>query len=273
MSQPGFGNLFYHTASSLQDYLDCPRRFQLRYILGLSWPAAMTGPLLERERLAKLGRRFHQMIQRYMAGLPPEAIASSAADPDLGAWWMNYLKLPPPDLPAAVRRAEVTFVTRLAPLPSQGRAQANLLAARYDLLALEPGRRAVIVDWKTGRDKPSRGQLASRMQTRVYRCALVESGAALNGGRALEPEQITLVYWFALRPAEPVVLPYNAMQYGADVAYLSRVIADIVANAGPVWPSSSDAKRCPACNYVSFCGHATSGSADDLEIDPIEDWI
>jgi hypothetical protein len=63
-------NSFHFTQSSLQDYLDCPRRFQLRYVLDQPWPAVESEPLIERERLADLGRRFHQMAQRHTAGLP-----------------------------------------------------------------------------------------------------------------------------------------------------------------------------------------------------------
>src|SRR5512136_2069753 len=173
---------FHFTQSSLQDYLDCPRRFQLRYVLGQPWPAVESEPLIERERLADLGRRFHQMAQRHTVGLPAEQITASAQDPDLARWWWNYLNVPPRDLPSAVRRAEVLLTAPLG---------AHRLSAKYDLLALDAGRRAVIVDWKTERKRPTREQLAIRMQTRVYRYVLVEAGATLNGGQPVEPEQVT----------------------------------------------------------------------------------
>ena len=51
---------FRFSQASLTDYLDCPRRFQLRYLLEQAWPAVESEPLLERERLAELGRRFHR---------------------------------------------------------------------------------------------------------------------------------------------------------------------------------------------------------------------
>jgi hypothetical protein len=149
---------FQFTQSSLQDYLDCPRRFQLRYVLDQPWPAVASEPLLERERLADLGRRFHQMAQRHTVGVPVEQIAASAQDAELVKWWRSYLNVPPRDLPSSVRRAEVTLTTPLGP---------HRLSAKYDLLALDPGRRAVIVDWKTELKRPTRVQLAARMQTRV----------------------------------------------------------------------------------------------------------
>jgi hypothetical protein len=67
---------FSFTQSSLQDYLDCPRRFQLRHVLEQPWPAVESEPLLERERLTDLGRHFHLMAQRHTVGLPVEQIAT-----------------------------------------------------------------------------------------------------------------------------------------------------------------------------------------------------
>jgi hypothetical protein len=255
---------FSFTQSSLRDYLDCPRRFQLRYVLELPWPAVESEPLLERERLADLGRRFHQMAQRHTVGLPVEQIAASAQDPELARWWWNYLNVPPRDLPSSVRRAEVMLTAPLG---------AHRLAAKYDLLALDPGRRAVIVDWKTERKRPTRAQLAEPprgMQTRVYRYTLVEAGAALNGGLPIEPEQVTMVYWFAEFPAEPETLPYDSAQHAEDGAYLTNLASEIAARADLVWPLASDETRCRFCVYRSLCergGVAGVGDETEAELD------
>jgi len=253
-------DFFPFTQSSLRDYLDCPRRFQLRYVLEQPWPAVESEPLLERERLADLGRRFHQMAQRHTVGLPVEQIAASAQDPELARWWWNYLSVPPRDLPSSVRRAEVMLTAPLG---------AHRLAAKYDLLALEPGRRAVIVDWKTERKRPSRAQLAASprgAQTRVYRYVLVEAGAALNGGRPIEPEQVTLVYWFAEFPAEPEVFPYDSAQHAEDAAYLANLVSEIAARADAEWPKTSDETRCRFCVYRSLCGRGVvAGAGDETE--------
>jgi len=250
---------FHFTQSSLQDYLDCPRRFQLRYVLDQPWPAVESEPLIERERLADLGRRFHQMAQRHVVGLPVEQIAASAQDPDLARWWWNYLNVPPHDLPSAVRRAEVTLTAPLG---------AHRLSAKYDLLALDPGRRAVIVDWKTERKRPTRAQLAARMQTRVYRYVLVEAGAALNGGQPVEPEQVTMVYWFAAFPAEPEVFPYNSAQHTDDATFLSSLVEEIAARAEAEWQKTDDTKRCTYCTYRSLCDRGiAAGISDETKVE------
>jgi hypothetical protein len=236
---------FQFTQSSLQDYDDCPRRFQLRYIHNQRWPAVESQSLLEYERYIELGRRFHQMVEQHIAGLPVETLAASLADPDLARWWRNYLNVPPPGvLSLPVRRAEASLS---APV-GQYR-----LAARYDVLAVEPGQRAVIVDWKTERKRPLRAELAARMQTRVYRCVLAKAGQALYGGRPIEPEHVEMIYWFAEFPADPEVLAYDAAQFAQDWDYVSGLIAEIAGRTDLVFPSAVDKRHCRFCLYHSLC--------------------
>lgn len=238
---------FQFSQNSLQDYVDCPRRFQLRYLLRQPWPAVQSEPLAEYERLMEGGRRFHQLAQRHSLGLPEAELSKTIADPDLRRWWRNYLESPPPHLPTAVRRPEVTLST-----PVGG----YRLVARYDLVALEPGRRAVVVDWKTNRQRPASTFLATHLQTRVYRYVLVEAGATLNGGLPLSPDQVTMVYWFAEHPARPEILPYDAAQHAADAAHLADLVTRIAAHAASdeeEWPLTPDESHCRFCTYRSLC--------------------
>jgi CRISPR/Cas system-associated exonuclease Cas4 (RecB family) len=238
---------FQFSQNSLQDYTDCPRRFQLRYLLRQPWPAVESEPLVEYERLMERGRRFHQLAQRHNLGLTEAELSSSIDDPHLRRWWRNYLESPPPDLPTALRRPEVTLSTPLG---------GYRLVARYDLLALEPGRRAVVVDWKTNQTRPDSAALAARLQTRVYRYVLVQAGSSLNGGHPLSPPQITMVYWFAEHPAQPEILPYDDAQYAADAAHLADLVAHIAARAAGdelEWPLTPDERHCRFCVYRSLC--------------------
>ena len=58
-------------------------------------------------------------------------------------WWAAYLASPPPDLPGS---GSIPSWTLSVPLG------AHRLVAKFDLVAIDPGRRAVIVDWKTSRE-------------------------------------------------------------------------------------------------------------------------
>jgi CRISPR/Cas system-associated exonuclease Cas4 (RecB family) len=238
---------FQFSQNSLQDFSDCPRRFQLRYLLHQPWPAVESEPLADFERLLERGQRFHQLVHRYTVGLPEAELVKLIDDPELRRWWRNYLESPPPDLPTAVRRSEVTLS---APLGSYR------LVARYDLLALQPTQRAVVVDWKTNQKRPASNVLAARLQTQVYRYVLVKAGTVLNGGTPLSPDQVTMVYWFAEHPAQPEILPYDAASYTADTAHLTELVAHIDARAAgseKVWPLTPDDRHCRFCTYRSLC--------------------
>jgi hypothetical protein len=177
---------FQFSQASLQDYVDCRRRFQLRYLLELAWPAIGVDPAEEQEQHSQLGELFHRLLHQHQLGIPAERLVGIARAVDeqmggsqLSVWWENYLRAGPTGLPLR-RDAEVALSA-----PISGRR----LHGKYDLIASEPGEQAVIVDWKTSRARPGRPWLAARLQTRVYRYVLVESGAVLNQGRPWQPDQ------------------------------------------------------------------------------------
>ena len=76
--------------SSLQDYMDCARRFKLRYLDRLSYPAAETEPTLENEKHQQEGEYFHRLIQQHLIGIPVEQIAKFANTPNIQRWWENF---------------------------------------------------------------------------------------------------------------------------------------------------------------------------------------
>jgi hypothetical protein len=41
---------FQFSQASLQDYVDCPKRFPLCYLMKLSWPAIQAEPVSEHEQ-------------------------------------------------------------------------------------------------------------------------------------------------------------------------------------------------------------------------------
>jgi CRISPR/Cas system-associated exonuclease Cas4 (RecB family) len=233
---------FQFSQVNLQDYADCPRRFQLRYLLELAWPAVEAEPADVFEARIRDGEAFHRMVQQHVLGVLPAGIAPAPGS-NLAAWWEGYLASPPPDLPLA-RYPEVTLS---APLGE------HRLMAKVDLIAIEPGRRAIIVDWKTSARRPGPGRLIERLQTRVYRYLLVRAGAALNDSQPLRPEQVEMIYWFANSPDEPQRLRYDATQFEADGRYLTELAAEIAQRADAVFSLTDDARRCLFCAYRSLC--------------------
>jgi CRISPR/Cas system-associated exonuclease Cas4 (RecB family) len=245
---------FVFSQGSLQDYADCPRRFQLRYLLRVAWPALEAEPAAELERELELGEAFHRLAHQAAVGIPAQVLLARLGDGDLAELWRAYLQSPLANLPAR-RYPEIALAAGLA---------GYRLIAQFDLVAVEPGQHAIVVDWKTGRACPQRRTLAQRMQTRVYPYILVRAGAELNDGRSLAPAQVEMIYWYARWPEQPELFVYSVQQFEADEAHLGALIARIAqAAADDDFPLTEHVERCQFCRYRSLCARGVG--AGDLE--------
>lgn len=144
------------------------------------------------------------------------------------------------------------------------------LAAKYDLIAAEPGGRVVIVDWKTARRRADPATLRQRWQTIVYPYVLVEASAGLPWG-PVRPEQVEMRYWFTAAPAQPVIFHYDAAQHAANHRRLARLLGEILAGEQESdFPKVADTptnrrRFCAFCIYRSRCNRGTAaGDLDDL---------
>jgi CRISPR/Cas system-associated exonuclease Cas4 (RecB family) len=272
---------FQFSQASLSDYVDCARRFQLRYLLEQDWPAIESEPLLERERFADLGRRFHKLIQQHVEGISIEALTQSTNEPELARWWPNYLRHIVIATPSVAKgkqsqrqSAEIastqTDASRndaLIDLPSDRRAEVAIsipldkyrLTAHLDLIAADADR-IVIVDWKTERKRPARDQLLKRMQTRVYRFVVTEADQR-------PPGTLSMIYWFAEFPDQPEVLQYDAAQHANDRDFLNQLVHEIETRAQSEgeWDKTPDERKCAYCTYRSLCNRGTNAGLIDPE--------
>ena len=253
--------------SSLQDYVDCARRFQLRYLERLSYPAVESEPSLENEKHQQEGEYFHRLVQQYLIGIPNEQVSKLANTPNLQRWWDNFQNAK--DLTSLHPLREASGVLRKdrSGLYSEITLSAPLgnfrLLAKYDLIAINDGK-AIIYDWKTYRKRPRNEWLAARMQTRVYRALLVSAGAHLNNGQPFEPEQIEMVYWFADFPNEPARFPYSAAHYKRDWDAFTKLVDEITSASS--YPLTDDRQKCAYCTYRSYCERGIrAGDADQAE--------
>lgn len=251
---------FAFTQGSLGDYADCARRFELRFIKRLRYPALEVQDALQFETRTRQGARFHKMVQQHLLGVPAEALAASLADDEeLARWWANYLARGLTDLPAQ-RFCEITLQTHLA---------GRRLVAKYDLLALEPGGAAVIVDWKTGARVPSQASLSGRMQTIVYRYVLAQAGAHLYAGERIPPERIRMDYVYVASDGERLSFAYSAAQMREDEAQLAEMIAAI--DQADEFPLTDELRRCRFCSYRSLCDRGEAGRLEDFDLDEYEE--
>jgi len=257
-------NLTTLSQSSLQDYVDCARRFQLRHLDRLAYPALESEPALENEKHLQEGEYFHRLVQQYLIGIPAEQTGKLANTPVLQRWWENFLSAKNLEIlrDSSILYPEVTFSAPLGDFR---------LVAKFDLLVLRD-RKPVIYDWKTYRKRPRNEWLSARMQTRVYRALLARAGAHLNNGSVFEPEQIEMVYWFADFPDDPARFAYTTAQYKRDWDVLVKLAEEIttavrsVEEKRPAFPLTDDRTKCLYCPYRSYCERGVhAGDMDQAE--------
>ena len=232
---------FQFSQGSLQDFVECRRRFYLRYLRRLAWPAVQSEPVLEFERYMQQGEQFHRLVQQHQVGVPLERLTPLAQGEDLSRWWLNYLShceengsLGSLATEGSRRYAEISLSVPMG---------STRLVAKYDLLLVTSAGRAVIIDWKTARKRPHRQWLAAHLQTRVYPYLLIRGGAHLNEGRPFEPEQVEMVYWFANFPEQAEHFTYNQNAFNSDGEYLAELISSVQLMAEGEFTLTADSRR------------------------------
>ena len=246
---------FRFSQSSLQDYVDCPRRFQLRYLDGQLWPGVHVEPVLEHERHVVRGARFHRLIERHQLGMGEELLSETVADdPDLATWWRAYFNFEFLHTLEGARYPELSLFTVVAGVP---------LMAMFDLVVFASDGRVVIFDWKTYSHVPSRQWFESRLQTRVYPYVLALAGSRLLG-HEISVEKISFVYWVV---SEPVIFNYSPALFAGDGEYFAGLVSEIL--AGVEWPLAFDERLCRFCAYRSLCdrGLGAGGLSEISNID------
>jgi hypothetical protein len=243
------------SASGLQDFVECARRFQLRHLLGQDWPAPTAEPMGNAEQAIELGRRFHLLIERFYKGVP----TPPPTEGDLARWWEAFRQHPPRNLPKTHRHTEFTAAAWLAGQP---------FIAKYDLLAYEPNGDVVIVDWKTVKPTP-RHMLERRLQTILYPLLLVKAAPAALGWQ-VQPEQVKLVYWFAEgEQGAPIEehFEYSSARYNNDERFIEALIQRLQSIEAAIFPLTTNERACRLCQYRSLCdrGRVAGALNEDIE--------
>ncbi|MFQ5341336.1 MAG: PD-(D/E)XK nuclease family protein [Anaerolineae bacterium] len=229
---------------SLADFLICRRRFKLRYIDRLVWPAPFSQADQELEALMELGRDFHQAVHQKFVRVEPAELIAGNPDRRLAAWWESFANHALPHLPDGERWPEAALRVPMGD---------SWLVARFDLLVVSPSGEATIFDWKTGQ-LPARGELAQHMQTRVYPFVLAEAGASYSHDQPIPPDRITMAYWYAQAPDRFVEFPYSSEAHQRNRMELQALIDEIVGLPADGFPKVADVGPCRRCNYRAYCG-------------------
>lgn len=249
---------FQFSQTNLQDFADCPRRFELRHIQNLHYPSIETEPQLERELHARRGDAFHRLLHQYFSGVPAPIIQKTVMDDDLSRWWNNFTRAKLPHHPPKMHEAELTLS-----VPLEG----YRLIAKYDLIAQAPDGDFWVMDWKTQRTPPSREIAQRRLQTVIYPYVLARAGESLTDGEKIAPEKIHMGYWYA-ETGKLEVFDYDTAQFTHAETVLRRMIANIQART--TFELTDNTRHCGFCTYRSLCGRGKAVTALD-EVDVVLD--
>jgi hypothetical protein len=227
--------------AKLAAFLACQRRFQLRYMDALAWPLA---PLDDQGEAARSrGERFHQLLHRHFLGLP---ITDEMLEGQTIARWWQMFKQHGPAVPEGNSRV---FPEMSLTVPI-GR---HLITGRFDLLILGDGA-AKIYDWKTDTRPRSRAELENDLQTLLYLALAVEGSKALD--QAVDPEQLSLTYWYVNDPAAAVTIPYSEARHRENWSRLLALVEEIETQLATetILPLTDNLGTCQHCAYQIYCG-------------------
>jgi len=245
---------FVFSQSSLQTFDYCPRRFYLRYLKKLVWPAQMVSEQ-NQSKDRDAGVRFHQLIHQYFLGFELETlrkIADYDSDSRMMAWFENFLQSPFAHLPGNLN-PEKSFKTEIA---------GYQLIAKVDLLQNHDNQ-IKIYDWKTSQKLPKASSLLKQAQSKVYPLVI---------SKAIAPkiQNLCLIYWEANFPNQTIELESNLSDWQKFENELSDQIREIIGLKEEEFVMTDDLQKCGWCEYRSFCHRAVSAEqadeAYDLEI-------
>lgn len=254
---------FLFSQGNLQDYIDCQRRFQLRYMLRQAWPAVEAEPFLEFEQKMEQGARFHILVRQHLSGISESRIESTLGDDwVINNWWVNFKHSYNDGFLKEILESGRHFeeITLSAPINK------FRIVAKYDLLVIQPGGKLTIVDWKTSQTRPKRKWLADRLQSHVYPYVLASSASSLTNRQHPDPVDIEMIYWFSNQPDQPERFHYDIKLYENDTRYLENLVMAIDQKPEAVFPLTPDIKRCDFCTYRSLCNRGVEpGEWHELE--------
>lgn len=237
---------FQYTQSKLQDFMDCPRRFQLKYLEGQRWPAPVTIPQEKFEAAMQRGQRIHQMIERHQSGVSlPILKKSIVGDDNLERWLSRYEQL---------YHDLSIFDTSMTETVLSMNLNGYQILAKFDWLGVRDSR-LVAIDWKTGK-LPSAEQLKRRMQTVVYLLVLYRAGGALFNRMIDE----FILRYVSLETREERIFTVTA----ASVAEFEQQILSVIEGINSSSFNKVESERpCLYCVYRGLCGRGTTPDFDD----------
>lgn len=256
---------FIFSANNLQDYMDCPRRFELKYLLKQNWPAVTSQPVLEMENRILIGNRFHLLAYQYLSGIPGDTLIETIDDPDLGRWFSHFLKY-------VDQYLNFQYFSEFSVImPFEG----FRLKGVFDFISLMDINKLRICDWKTTSRIPKKEIYLETVQSTLYPFLAYETRMKIFPQVSmLRHQDLSMEYWFPGFPENTISWGHSATIHTKSRAILSSLISEISQKEPGDFEKTSNDKRCMFCQYRSLCERGIqAGSSNDSENEIESNWI
>lgn len=248
---------FIFSANNLQDYLDCPRRFELRYVLKQNWPAVTSQPVLEIENRISMGNRFHLLAHQYLSGLSGEILRNTINDPDLGLWLSHFQEY-------INQYLKFQYFSEFSVImPFEG----FRLIAVFDFISLMETNKIMIGDWKTTSRMPNKEIYLQNVQSTLYPFLAFKTQLKIFPQLSmLQHQDLSMAYWFPGFPENTIAWEHSAAIHTKSRAMLSKLISEISQKEPGGFEKTYNDRSCAFCHYRSLCERGIeAGSNEDVE--------
>jgi hypothetical protein len=245
--------------TNLQDFSDCRKRFYLKHVQELAWPAAEAEPILENEKWMRQGSAFHHMVHQFLVGVPENLLSRQATLDPLRSWWDNFL-----NHHKALPGLQDTNAHLLPEYSLSAHIGKFSLLAKFDLLVISPDASIRIYDWKTAHQRPKRATLERRMQTIVYPLVVSLCEQELLNSSTNGSLQISMNYWFTDFPDQPEVFIFDQALLARiyqELETLLSTISRLIPMGEQAFLLTDHLEKCIFCIYRSLCERGSHGGA------------
>lgn len=234
---------FVASATGLECYLACPRRFRHRYIDRL--PAA--GTIEDTAGRIRRGDLFHKLVVWDSLGMDIESVLAVENDEQLADLWQSFARF------QDVLYADGSTVQHEQVLTA--RCNGIAVTARLDALVTAPDGTITIYDWKTGSGDSSH-RLVNHPQSQVYPWVVQQ---------LRQPPALHLVYWLPDKPDSPLHIACTPGYLRDAGEWLTNQLATIAADQE--FPLTTNRRICRTCSYLAHCGVRATNEGDDFYLD------
>ncbi len=84
----------------------------------------------------------------------------------------------------------------------------------------------------------------------------------------MEPERVSMIYWFTAAPEAPLRFDYSSAWHVEGRERLAKLVGEVLAgDRHQAWPLTAEERRCRHCVFRSLCARGVvAGSLGELEV-------